>query len=111
MTDEPQRQQQQQQQNPLEPDRESGPGPGVELGYEVRDASVPALFSFSASLIVGLIVVHLLLLGIYKLMENRRPLAVETTAPENLYQQLRTLRSDEAKTLGGYGWVDREAGV
>lgn len=99
------------EEHPLEPDRESGPGPGLELGYEPRDASVPALFKFGVGLIVVMVAVHLALLGVYKLMERERPEAVETTAPENLYQQLRTLRGDEEETLGGYGWVDRKAGV
>jgi hypothetical protein len=99
------------EQHPLDPDRESGPGPGVELGYETRDASIPALVKFTVGLIVVVVVFQFALLGVYRLMERERPEAVATTAPENLYQQLRTLRSDEEKTLGGYGWVDRKAGV
>jgi hypothetical protein len=87
--------------------------PGDGPGYEIKDASVPALLSFGVGLVLSLVAVQFLIYGFYHifLAEAPKPIKVATDSSANLYQQLRDLHRKEDATLGSYGWVDRKAGV
>jgi hypothetical protein len=98
----------------MEHDHAGHPAPtaeGHEPGHETRDANTRAIVTFAVVLTVLLVVVHLGLLGLYRLMLRHRPPEPTVNAPVNIYEQLQRMRQSEQETLTTYGWVDRNAGV
>ena len=88
-----------------DPALEAGPG------YEVRDTNIRTVTLFGVGLVLLVVVANVLLLRVYdQLYKQREPRETPTPA-ENLAAQLQTLRRTEHAALGGYGWVDRKAGV
>jgi hypothetical protein len=97
----------------------------AQTGYETRDANVRLVVWFAASLVVGAIVIHLALAGLFKLFAHQHPspdpasrIAFETRmlapAPQlqvNPQVDLATFEKEENEKLNTYGWVDREYGV
>ncbi len=91
-------------------------------GYEKRDISVKVFAWFAVGLAVALVVVHVLVLWLYKRYRVHEPertphvavvprevtgvgLAVDAPA------QLRELRARETALLESYGWTERSQGI
>jgi hypothetical protein len=91
----------------------TGQDPALEAGpgYEVRDTNIRTVTLFGVGLVLLVVVANLLLLGVYDQLYKLREPKETPTPPENLAAQLLTLRRTEDAALGGYGWVDRKAGV
>ncbi len=104
----------------------------VANGYEGRDVSLRGLALFGAGLAGFLVVVLTLLFGVFRLFDRRedfdhvrearrepgsRALAREPVVPAGPLLQvdpgvdLTMTRTDNARELETYGWVDRPAGV
>ena len=93
-------------------------------GYEASDVSVRQLFAFAAG-VVGLVVLGVLgSAAVFHFFVSHQPLGppaspfenVRTTPPEPRLQttaplDLKHYRDEQEKILGGYGWVDSQAGV
>ena len=109
-----------------------------EVAHEHSDVNVRALIRFTVALLVVTVIVHILMWGLFELLERRAaqndaalsPVARPTTempantvanpffgptqGPQlltNEYSVLQQHRSREAEALGNYGWVDEKAGV
>ena len=93
-------------------------------GYEPRDLDPRgiALFGAGLAVVIGLVAGVVTLFQMYsgsrylRRQPPRPPLSVtrETTEPNlqvNGAAELRAIREAEEKTLGSYGWVDRQAGT
>jgi hypothetical protein len=98
----------------------------VERGHEERDVRVRTIFMLAAGFVIvaGVIqvVLYFHLEGLWALRRHHLPRpspvasALPLAPPEPRLQtapaaDLRALRAAEQAELGGYGWVDREAGV
>ena len=105
---------------------------GVRAGHEITDVSVPGLFAFAAGLLfsvgailVGLVVFfyafNLLNTHLVRRIARQEPGAASRVRAAPDYEgpllqvkpeeDLRWMRSHNSADLGGYGWVDRPAGV
>jgi len=114
---------------------ESTPSHG---SYERQDISARGIFYFFAGLLAATLVISFLLLGLYKILDQRfethqppvNPLAVnvpqdtrkvppqypETAFPDPRLEtdertQLNSIRIAEEQKLNSYGWVDEKAGT
>ena len=89
--------------------------------HEQTDVRSPFLAWLALALVLSLVAMQPALLGVYHLLAKLRaaqqpavtPLAVHQAPPNPRLQSsptedLQQLRADEARLLGGYGWVDRE---
>jgi hypothetical protein len=97
------------------------------VGHEQSDVDVRYLFAFAAGLLVTAVFIYVLtwlLFSYFSAREARKslpeyPLAAEQQTrlpPEprlqaSPRQDLKDLRADEDTLLGGYSWVDRNAGI
>lgn len=94
-------------------------------GYEKRDASVRVVVSFAGALLIGTIIIHLGVAGLYKLFAHLHPspdppyriafdtrmLAPPPRLQTNPQVDLAAFQKNENGKLNSYGWVDRERGV
>jgi hypothetical protein len=93
-------------------------------GYEHKEADVRLIVYSTLGLIVGLVIVCLLVVGIFRFMQKAMPRDPRISAiaspnripPEPRLQphpanELQALRQHEDDVLDHYGWVDRKAGV
>jgi|SRR5712692_2793692 len=97
------------------------------VGHETSDVNIRAILGFGIGLLVAGVLVHVMVLLLFKFFaasesrhvrpefplaagqENRLP--PEPRLQTNPRQDLRDLRAREDAILGSYGWVDRNAGV
>ncbi len=109
-----------------------------EVAHEHSDINVRALVRFTVALFIVAVIVHILMWGMFRLLESRAarndaalsPVARPATEmPANTVANpffgpkqatplltneptvLRQHRSQEAEALGNYGWVDEKGGV
>ena len=109
-----------------------------DVAHEHSDINVRALVRFTVALFIVTVIVHILMWGMFRLLESRAarndaalsPVARPTTEmPANTVANpifgakqatplltnepsvLRQHRSQEAEALGNYGWVDEKSGV
>jgi hypothetical protein len=88
------------------PDPHGGPG------YETTDASTKGILFFGVFLVAFVAIVILSMLALYQVfVKNREPDRQEYTLKNNVYQDLKALRTHETEVLDDYGWVDRKAGI
>jgi hypothetical protein len=93
-------------------------------GYERSDASVRPVIQFTIILTLGLALVIALMVVLFNTLERiatraeaaAHPMAVEADPPAPRLQtstavELALHRAREAETLGGYAWIDRDAGI
>jgi hypothetical protein len=99
----------------------------ADVGHEESDVNIRAILAFAGGLVLSAIAIHLLIWLLFAFFAAREatrvapqyPLAAgqtERQPPEprlqtNPREDLRQLRESEDAILGGYGWVDRDAGV
>jgi hypothetical protein len=99
----------------------------ADVHHETSDANIVGVLGFGFGLLVAAIIIHLLVLVLFRFFQGREarrvpaeyPLAVsqgERLPPEprlqtNPREDLRELRAKEDERLGSYGWVDKNAGV
>ena len=95
-------------------------GPGV--GYETRDANLPAILWLAVSITAMVLVAHLVLWVLLRALEGsaaRRdpvisplaetaPLPPEPRLQNTPVRDLAEFRAQEEKVLGSYGWADKE---
>jgi hypothetical protein len=100
------------------------PPPGMQ--HETRDLSTRVVVIFAISLLVGAIVIHVALWGMYTWMGRARdsaytreyplaPVGAPQPPPAPRLQtqpreDLKRMRQDEDRLLSGYGWADPNAG-
>jgi hypothetical protein len=93
-------------------------------GYERTDASVRPVIQFTIVLTLGLALVIALMVVLFNTLERiesraeaaAHPMAVEADPPPPRLQtsnavELVEHRAREAEVLGGYAWIDRDAGI
>ncbi len=94
-------------------------------GHETRDANVRIIAWTAVGLVIGAVVVHLSMAGLYQFYEAQHPspdppsrIAFDTKmiAPQpqlqtNPQADLAQFEKSANERLHSYGWVDREAGV
>jgi len=94
--------------------------------YEHKDANVRLIVGSTLGLIVGMVIVCLVVVGVFKALQDMTTTPVKVTGLRNPNvsevppeprlephpaEQLKALRQHEDEVLGTYGWVDRKAGV
>jgi hypothetical protein len=105
----------------------NGAADNPDVTHEETDVNVRAILAFAGALVVSAVVIHLLVWLLFAFfaareatrVEPQYPLAagqIERQPPEprlqtNPREDLRELHDSEDAILGGYGWVDRNAGV
>jgi hypothetical protein len=97
------------------------------LGHETADADIGPLIKFAVFLAVTTAVCALIVVGLYKYLDQREtaekvgrhPLAAGVARPlpppprlqTYPFYDMKALRTDENRVLDHYGWVDKNAGV
>ena len=86
--------------------------------HEERDININAVVLFASSLVVAGIIVHFVVVGMFRHFAARRAFPTESrrefTGPRlvvNQAQDMEKLRASEDASLNSYGWVDREQGI
>jgi hypothetical protein len=94
--------------------------------HEETDVNVRAIFGFGAGLLAAAIAIHVLIWLLFLILSSRArtvetpvyPMAApgDRLPPEPRLQvaprqELIDFRAGEARTLGTYGWIDRDAGI
>ena len=97
-----------------------------DVAHEHSDVNVRAILMFCGGLVAIAAIVHVAMWGLFIVFENQAagndpvlsPLAVPAgqlpPEPRLLLDEplnLQTIRAEEAQILGGYGWVDQNAGT
>lgn len=105
--------------------------PDASAGHERTDAPIGPLLAAAGVLVAIAVAVHLILWGVMVVFEKsseRTDPAISPVAsaqvppapmlqptmkyhPTSSSQDMRTLREQNEKVLGSYGWVDREKGI
>ncbi len=93
-------------------------------GYDHSDADVKLIVYSTLGLVVGMVVVCLIVVGIFKAMQEAMPRDAPISSianpnrmpPEPRLQahpadEIQALRQHEDDVLNHYGWVDQKAGV
>jgi hypothetical protein len=87
--------------------------------HEERDMNVNAVAAFALSLTVFLVLIHFIVLAMFRHFSNRAalphrpfaPRAVEPSSIVNPPQEMKSFQFSQEQQLNGYGWVDREHGI
>jgi hypothetical protein len=97
------------------------------VGHETTDAEIGPLVRFAVFLVVTVIVCALVVIGLYKYLDEReqsekagryplaagivRPLPPPPRLQTYPFDDIKALRREENKLLEHYAWVDQKAGV
>jgi hypothetical protein len=97
-----------------------------ETVHEERDINVRGILMFGVWLFVAAVIIHIVLWGFFRFMENRAATADPQPSPvaeqrsnkfpepqlqPNPVGDLSRLKAGEAEQLNRYGWMNRQAGV
>jgi hypothetical protein len=92
------------------------------VGHETTDVNVWAVAKFAIGLVLLCTVSLVLLFGLLRFFQSQEETATAPTVePTKMFpepqlqkapvQDLKTVRSEEDKLLGSYGWVDQKKGI